>query len=328
MKRKAILGCDTDSNFVGLEKYFKFVESKFNYKNYDINREYGIANSAILYLANFIQKELNRFTANCNLTPEKQPIIRMKSEFLYRKMMFTRNKKQYAGLLIGREGHIIDPPKLDMKGMSIKKSTVNNTTRSVFNNIIYNDILNSKKINYFMIFLKYRNLESIIRDSLSNGNTEFLKPDKVNEFSSYAFPERMMVVRGTFIWNYIYPNESIQLPTKINILKLKENSLDLIEDDEIKNKILEAFSYYENKKSNSKIEREFFEKMAKIKDYGLSVLALPKNIEKIPDWVIPLIDYDSIIDDNIRVGNLIIESIGGKLMSYNNQEFYSSFINF
>jgi hypothetical protein len=60
--------------------------------------------------------------------------------------------------------------------------------------------------------------------------------------------------------------------------------------------------------------------------YGFTVLSLPKSVDKIPNWIIPLIDFDSIIEDNIRVGTLILESLGFKLVSFNNKEYYTTLL--
>ena len=42
----------------------------------------------------------------------------------------------------------------------------------------------------------------------------------------------------------------------------------------------------------------------------MKYLALPNNIEKIPDWAIPLIDYDYISSRNLGTFNPINVSLG------------------
>ena len=145
LNRKAILGCDTDSNFIYIDPFYDFVKENFNICDYkdNPNLHETIANVIVIILSKFIQDQLNLLTASCNIEEEKRPIINMKSEFLFDRMMFTRNKKQYCSIVSLQECNIINPPKFDIKGLSIRKATVNNRTKEVLSEILENDILNS-----------------------------------------------------------------------------------------------------------------------------------------------------------------------------------------
>jgi len=311
MERSTILTVDTDSNFLNLDPYVKWVHKTIQLPDSD-KLMYSIPNSAILFLAKFIQKELNRLTANCNVTEVKQPIINMKSEFLYSRLMLTRNKKQYAGQLELQEGNI--KRKIDMKGMSIKKANVNNRTRKVFTDLIEKKILNAKEINIAEILGIFKAFEDEIRTSLQNGEITFLTPGKCNDFDSYKNVYQVASARGSIIWNKLNPDNTIQTPAKVNLLKLSINDISDLEP------------IYETEMFNT-IQTEIFgdEKLA---HYGMTAICMPKSVTKIPDWLIPFINYEDIIDDNIRVGNLLLESLGIKLMQYNNKEYYSTFVSF
>lgn len=224
-----------------------------------------------------------------------------------------------------QEGKIIKELKdqIDMKGMSIKKATVNNRTREVFTSLIEDKILRSKEINLAEILGIFMKFELEIRNSLLNGETTFLTPAKINAISSYKLPEQIQSVRGTIIWNELYPENTIQTPDKINLIKIKGQlitdlkPIDGTREYDIISKTI--FNIGDTKDKTQKLD---------LSKYGFTVLGIPKSEEKIPDWVIPLIDINSIIDDNIRVGILILESLGLKLMTYNNKEYFSNFINF
>lgn len=327
LERKFILGCDTDSNFCGLESWYDFI--KENNINGD---EFDIAHLAIYFLYNFINNEImKKFTSDCNVPIEQQPLINMKSEFLFSRMMFTRNKKQYAGLLIEQEGNEFKEPKIELKGLSIKKSNVRPETRKFFISLIKDDILNNDNINLSYILNKYHNFENIIKDSLINGETVFLKSDKSNDIESYKLPYTIQSVRGTIIWNELYPNNTINTPTKVNILKLKVKTLEDLE------KLMDIKKY--NREYNIIKDIIFTSKPKKENDgsivetnnllkYGFEIIALPKSLEKIPEWLLPLVDYECIIKDTITVGNIILESLGFSLMKFNGSEYYSNFIKF
>ena len=62
---------------------------------------------------------------------------------------------------------------------------------------------------------------------------------------------------------------------------------------------------------------------------GLDILALPRNLQKIPDWVLPFIDYNKIIEDNVGTFIKILYSIGLKRINIKaNDVFYSNIIDF
>jgi len=311
MERSTILTVDTDSNFIALDSYVKWVHENIDLPDSD-KLMYSIPNSAILFLAKFIQKELNRLTENCNVTKVKQPIINMKSEFLYSRLMLSRNKKQYCGQLELQEGNI--KRKIDMKGMSIKKANVNNRTRKVFTDMIEKKILNDPTINIAEILGIFKGFEDEIRNSLKNGEITFLTPGKCNDFDSYKNAYTVASARGSIIWNKLYPNNTIQTPAKVNLLKLKINSITDLEP-------IYGTEFF------NRIQQEVFND-ENLAHYGMDKICMPKSVTRIPEELIPFINYEDIIDDNIRVGNLLLESLGIKLMQYNNKEYYSTFISF
>ena len=51
-----------------------------------------------------------------------------------------------------------------------------------------------------------------------------------------------------------------------------------------------------------------------VQHYGFSELCLPRSAKKIPDWIIPFLDIDTIINDNVRSGLILLESIGLRVM--------------
>jgi hypothetical protein len=331
LERRFILGCDTDSNFCGLNEWYKYIESK-NIKS----DEFNISDVAIYFLSKFINSEiLTKYTDDCGIPDDKKDLINMKSEFLFSRMMFTRNKKQYAGLLIEQEGNILKEPKIDMKGLSIKKSNVCVSTKKFFTNLINEEILSNDNINLSFVLKKFNDFENIIRDSLSKGETLYLTPGKSNEIESYKLPYQMQSVRGTIIWNELYQDNIIRTPTKVNLLKLKVSTLDDLEElmdietySREYNIIKEIIFTSRLKKVTNKDNQTELQETNNLLKYGFEIIALPKSISEIPKWLLPLIDVDAIVKDNVSVGNLLLESLGFKLMNFNNQQYYSNFINF
>lgn len=332
LKRETVLGTDTDSNFILLMNYFNWVEKNLDIKiENELYKKITISNSIILLLSKFIQEAMDKFTFDCNVPGDKQSYINFKSEYFYPRIMFTRNKKQYGGIMLLQEGKIIHPEKLDIKGLSIRKATVNPRTKKFFSDILLNDILKAKEVNPALILRKYYEFELEIRKSLMNGETDFSKPAKINDFESYKLPFRLEAVRGCILWNTIYPNDEIVTPTKVNLIKLKGQTISGLEQiyntDEFKIIKDLIFTSKLEKKKNDQGELVDVE-TNELLHYGCSVIAIPKSKTKIPEWIIPIIDVDTIVKDNIANGNLLLQSIDVLIQNYKNKEIYSNFIRF
>jgi len=82
------------------------------------------------------------------------------------------------------------------------------------------------------------------------------------------------------------------------MFKLNIDSLEMLEDMDD--------HYY------AKIEK-LFDNKDLVKN-GLNVISLPKNQEELPDWIIPYIDIDTMVADNIKSGIIMLESLGFKTL--------------
>jgi hypothetical protein len=315
-ERNAVLVVDTDSNFLNLDSWCSYINEKFNVTD---SQEFksSIINIMIYILGKYIQIALNRLTDNCNLSIEKQPIINMKSEFFYKRIMLTSNKKQYVGLNTITEGNILPKPKVDMKGLSIKKVNVNLRSREYFKKIIEEDILKSEKIDLSKILSLFNDYENEIRTSLMNGELTFSTPSKINEIQSYKMPYSIGSVRGAIVYNQLFPDAPIVPPSKVNTVKLKGFTLEDL-------KPIYNTSEYDIIK-----EIIFDSKELELSKHGFKIISIPKNIVKLPEWIIPLIDVEEIVSDNVRTGIIVLESLGIKIMTLlKNKDYYSNIIDF
>jgi len=313
MERNAVLLVDTDSCFLNLDPFIKYCLTKFEIEETAESILY-LANIMIYLLNKFIQKIFDELTERMNLSdPNYKKLINMKNEFLNKRVMLTNNKKQYASNILMQEGKLLDKPKFDIKGLSIKKVSVNKTTRDIFSKILENDIL-SKKIKVEKIIKEFVNFESTIRESLTNGELSYAIPANLNEIASYKFPYRQQQVRGAVIWNALFPDNVINPPDKVSILKLKVNSLEVLKP------IFDTQEYFTIKKTIFDNEE--------LSKYGFGVLAVPKTIKIVPEWITEFIDLDVMISDNIRNGLILLESLGVKILKLPSGEYYSNIINF
>ncbi|QXN70075.1 putative DNA polymerase I [Bacillus phage vB_BspM_Internexus] len=305
-KRQTVLVVDTDSNFLMLDPFYKYLKENYP-DNVDETDEgkVSVVNIASYLLAKVIENVYWKMTSELNIPSEKRPIINMKNEFFYKRLMLTRNKKSYAGKLIMQEGRMFEKPKLDIKGLAIRKVSVNKNVRDYFTDMLDENILSSDKIDLSKVFGNFVHLQNEIANSLMNGEITYTLPSKANEIESYANPYAMQSIRGTIIWNELFPDNEIVLPTKVNLIKLTTESL-----NDLAGKI--PMDVY-------KTIKETIYDNENLSKYGFTILCLPKSIKKLPEWVTPFIDIETMVNDHIKSGMIMLESLGFKILETTKQ---------
>ena len=219
----------------------------------------------------------------------------MKSEFLYSKVMITRNKKQYCGNQLVREGKVLEKPKLDMKGLSIRKVSVNKTTRGYFTDLLQDEILGNENLTHGDVYYSFMDYERRLKAGLAQYDMSFLQPAKYGVFDNYAFPWRVPVVRGVYLWNLLNPENPILEFEKTRLIKLSITKFEDLDErcpDDIK----------------ERIKKYIFDK-EELAHYGVKILALPLELEKTPEWLNPFIDVNTIVADNLNAAMPIFQSL-------------------
>ncbi len=140
-------------------------------------------------------------------------------------------------------------------------------------------------------------MEKEIFNSINNKETKYYKPDNIASINSYAKdPFQVNGLVAAMIYNELKDPDmpAINLEERNKIIKIK---LDV------------------NKKTAIKIKDKYpetYEKLMRLFDHPnlgskVSVIALPIDTE-VPDWVLEFVDFNSIVNDNLR--NFPVESVG------------------
>lgn len=236
--------------------------------------------------------------------------INMKNEFLLKTLMLTNGKKHYASLVTMQEGVIFKEPEVDIKGLAIKKTNTNKNVRQKVTEILEESILKSDSVKVGDIVKGYKKLEQEIYQSLKNGEVKYVSPDSSNSASNYDSPYSIKAFRGVMLWNKLFPELEIFLPSKVYTLDLNIPSFEAVKENIDDPKYLAVF-------------KDLFENNSPLitnKGY-ISVLSMPREIEKIPDIFIPFIDITSQINKNIKSGLPILESAGGEVLPTSDFEY-------
>lgn len=315
--------CNGDEDYVRFADYqdpvkdFDFANDEIIeiYRHVDVfevipqdNLRYSIINILSYVCGNLANDYLERFTKLAHsYSEEKSCLIYLKNEFLFKRLLLTMKKKNYASKQEVQEGNMIpESESLDVKGLPIKKSTLNKTTRERLQQILYDDILNISDIDQLKIIKDLAIFEKEIFQSLQSGDKEYYKPSIIKSLSTYDDPMRIQGIKGAVIWNAIKGDdlEAIDLSERntVDIIKVDMN-LDNI--DKIKESYPDAYdrlkavlndkSIVPPKTNSSNVPGQ------------ISAISIPPDT-KTPKWLLPFIDYTTIINDNLC--NFPLESVG------------------
>lgn len=229
--------------------------------------------------------------------------------------MLTRNKKNYAGTMLVREGTVMSTPKLDLKGLSIKKVSTNKNTRNYFENVIKDTILSSgANISIKQVLNDFYEYEAELIEGLNAHKVDYLLPGKYGSFNNYKDPWRIMAVKATYLWNCLFPEDPIQEYEKVKMAKLLIPTYETIElDDNISDEI------------KSTIKKSIFEN-DNIKHLGAAVIALPLTTNIIPEWLIPYLNIDVMVADNLNAAMPIFEAMDLITTTYKQKKFMTNLV--
>lgn len=292
-RRKSVMIIDTDSNMINMHPWACMVRDVIlkdvkHDKSYDEIR-YNSLSTISYYLSKLIRSTYDKFMKYSNVPKEKWDWLKMKNEFLYKRMLISDGKKNYVGLVEYKEGKWMDYD-LDVKGLPIDKISSNQHASKFFKDLVKYDILKSDEIDIPSILRKLQEFQDEIIKSLQRGEVKYLKPTRVKESKYYDNPLSQQQNRATFYWNELYPDYEIEAPDTVYIAKLIASKLSDLEI--IRHSYPEEYEMVKEKIFNSEIET--------VRDKGMYVIALPRTRETIPEWIIPLIDIDTIVEDTMK----------------------------
>ena len=302
--RFATVTQDTDSTMVTIAKYMELMlnqnlTNQVAAENED-ELDFICCNIMAYILTRYSQCFLERYCQDVNMPAEQHKRINMKNEFYNLTMILTPKKKRYVSYTRLQEGQLIDPPMVKISGLDFIKSTTSDDVKSFFTSIIHDDILNVDEINVSSIIRKIKNFREILRSSFLNGELTYLNLVSAKEPEAYKKPYSQQAIKATIVWNAVEKNRLINLPEKIFIVKMDYKTEKRFNDN------IDRFGDVADI-----IRKEIFESpIGEIAKGGITVVGIPQNIDRLPQWVIDTMDIDTMVDDIISKFNPILESLG------------------
>ena len=222
----------------------------------------------------------------------------MKNEFLFQRILLTPHRRNYANIQKLQEGHLVpEESSMAIMGMPINKSTLSDTIKEKLQTILYEDILTADKIDQVKIMKKLMLLEKEIYRSIMNKETLYYKPDNIAAINTYAKdPYSINGIVAALIYNYMRDEDmpAINLEERNKIIKIKID-VDKRSVEKIKDTYPDKYQKFLELLNDPKLGKK------------VSTMALPVDT-KVPDWILPFVDYVTIINDQLK--NFPLESIG------------------
>ena len=222
--RNTVTVIDTDSNFLSLDILMNYLLNSViepdGYGRSQRHNEFVLINTITFIITKIIRITLDFYGKQSNIPEEYRGRFDMKNEFFDELLVIAEKKKRYITKQTLREGNYNDPPKIDTKGFDFKKATTSEYAEKVFNQLIKDYVVTPEHVDVKSLINGLRAFKKEIITSIRNGERKFLPNGNAKEFGAYKEPGREQSVRGVLTWNYLYPDNQIELPAKISLVKM------------------------------------------------------------------------------------------------------------
>ena len=318
--RKIAIIMDTDSNFLYYGDIMRFLYDKIlpikMFKSKKAAEAFKLRALNVLseFSTKAISQTLYHYLGKVNVAEEDRKHIVMKNEFYYPIVIVTYAKKSYVGLQARQEEVIFPDPKLDVKGVNFFKSTASHGTSDfIYQDILMDQLLAPKdgRISLHRVYRKIHNFQQKITGEIAEGNMDFLKRSiKVKSADAYANPMRIGQYKAVYVWNKVNRDEDrIELPATVTLVKVqlrsKKDVARLENWPHIYEKMINLFD------TDPEIGDYVDDKDGKLKKgKGIKAIALPDGMDEVPDWILAIIDVETLVSDNMSLFTQLYRPLG------------------
>lgn len=313
--RNTVLLVDTDSNVINADLFVSFILNEIfpgeSFTRAKLYNEMILVNVLAAILDRCVIKILDYYGRMHNMDEDSRAELTMKNEFMFRRFFLMLTKKRYAASIALREGNIMIPFKLEIKGMDFIKAGVTDDVTKKFTRMLEEHILFSEGLELHEMMKELKEFEREIYEDLRKGGTKFLKPQMYKAEEAYkkirdkdgrvvgSQAWSLPVFRGSSVWNELYPDRKIYSLDRVKLIKLTVvGPLDI---ERIKDKYPEEYQMV--------MDKIFRSNKSDIVNAGLKVIAIPNSLKSIPEWIVDLIDYDVIISDVISSFKSVLDAL-------------------
>lgn len=309
MFRDVIMLSDTDSILFTVKDWVEWYQKsmKFTPTAYSVNA------IVVYWLSKSIKSLIANMSRAFGATGKDVFKMNMKNEFMMPIEIVTSLKKHYASILAIQEGVFYKTPKMDIKGVNLRGSNYSQETLDFVEwwiQDIINLIYDTGKLQVSQKIIDILRFERVIYDSLRKKETRFLTVDPVKNQNEYAEADRSIYFNYLF-WEHVFSDKynHILIPTKCFMLPLTN----------VKNPAYQAMlaDRYPD------IKRKMEEFINKYPTKDITRIPINPLTNVIPDELIPVMNYKSVIYDNVKPFYIILQSLGISLGNGKNKILFS-----
>lgn len=244
--------------------------------------------------------------------PELRKWIDMKNEFLFKRLaMYSNAKKNYIVNVRLQEGKVID--EISTTGIKINSSTIHPMVKEKMLGCITNELLKTENPNPINVMLAVKQIEKSIIDGVTSGDLSLGRKARYSGPRGYKTGVYASDAgRAAYIWNKLYPNYKISTGDYGYIFNTT-----LYTKEDVEKKMMKRFPNEAKMLIDMVFEAKDTSdaKDSKLAQYGLRSIMIPisDSVKKLPDWLIPFIDYPKLTNKHLQPLITLLPSVGLKL---------------
>ena len=225
--------------------------------------------------------------------------------------------------------------------ISIKKISTPKPARIFYSELLENKMLKTTDIDIMDIYQDYHGFSRQVMKSITDGETQYLKPGTLKIISAYKKPFTMQTVRSTMFWNAMYPKEYISESTSFKILELDPTIVppiafesktgekdkdgqaitELVDNPAFPEFLLDHFGQDHHDRIMKLLSQQ-----PMLKKYGMYQVAIPLDWGTVPPNLANLAYVSHITSSVISKGNILLEALGFVVVKSRNTQVVSNVI--
>lgn len=301
LRRVTVLS-DTDSTCA---TYQEWVQWYFGDNRFDAEA-IGVSAAVMTMVTQVLDHILNQFSKNMGIGDKYLYLLAMKNEFYWNVMTPMDVSKHYFADTLIQEGVVFSESELEKKGAHIIASKIPDFAREKAEKLmieISSTVVGNRKLKLKEIAHMVADMERLIIEKATRGDTDILQTEKINIAKSYKLTPNKSPYRNYTMWKMLFedrygtPGEPPYLAVKVPVTTDKKRTMrefiDGLEDKELASKYREYLDHA---------------KMDAIGTYRLPItIAKEKGI---PSELIPILNIDKLLEDNLNIFYMLLRSIG------------------
>lgn len=317
-RRRAVVVSDTDSIMLNLHPYVKNLYKLHclkhripcvseNIEFHDELLAFKLVN-IMSYICTFgTQVAGDLICKGMHIPDSLRKWIEMKNEFLFKRMIIYSNaKKNYLNHVRLQEGKVLDD--IEKSGIKVKSSVLHPVVNKRILEIVTNRVLKSEHVDPVNVLGDIKELERFIINQIQQGDLTYGRRARYSGPKGYKTGVYQNDAgRSAYIWNLLYPNNRLNVGDYGYIFN---TSIVTEKDLEMLSKRFPTEAKWLNELIFNNPQEP------KLKPFGLKAIMIPmgnESVKKIPDWIVPYIDYPKLTNKHLQPIITLLPSLGIQL---------------